>query len=324
MKKLSLLLALGASVGVVCAVNPHFEKVKTNISDKVYAAYSPEGPFLIQRGSNVIVKRSDGEFITSDYPHGPDLVAFSKDGKLVATAFGSQIVIWNTDTDEVVGALVPPHDKLSSLDFSPDGRRLLVVASDGTISIYDHSCASMEYSWIYDSALNAHFSPDGTYVVIVSSARTYIHEVASGNFVQMIPYCEHARFSKNSQLLCYSRRNIFREDIRLNRIINQFEFPEGLFAAWAVSPCGGLLATAVADGRVFIWNVQTGERVQALDANAGWAKSVAFGNDGLSLMIITENNRLQVWRCAQEAAGASSSQGPVQGVIDSISQLSIT
>lgn len=102
-------------------------------------------------------------------------IAFSNDGKYLATGTGAQIVIWNwqNNCQEVV-RLTGHSARVIDLAFSPDGKHLLSASMDGTATLWDVN------TWQKLRTLTGHegdvtsvaFSPDGKRIVTGSSDKT--------------------------------------------------------------------------------------------------------------------------------------------------------
>ncbi len=67
---------------------------------------------------------------------GPQLVAYAPTGELYAAQEG-RITIHAPDDLEQIGTLAGAHGEINSMQFSRDGRILVVTANDQTVSVYD-------------------------------------------------------------------------------------------------------------------------------------------------------------------------------------------
>ncbi len=83
-------------------------------------------------------------FLSINLPQWAPTLAFSPDGKLLATANGvypfesdRTIRIWDVTTGKLLEQLTGHGSEVNALLFSPDGRRLFSGAADGTILIWD-------------------------------------------------------------------------------------------------------------------------------------------------------------------------------------------
>ena len=69
-------------------------------------------------------------------PAGP--VAFSPDGKLLATASLWSVVLWDWDgSGQPVGKLVGHKDTVTGIAFSPDGRLIASASRNGSVILWD-------------------------------------------------------------------------------------------------------------------------------------------------------------------------------------------
>ncbi len=90
-------------------------------------------------------------------------MAFSPDGKLLATGWKGEIHILDTETGKRTEKLKGHTDAVTFLDYSPDGKILASTSYDGTVKLWDVATNQELHSFTMDGVLfqSLSFSPDG-------------------------------------------------------------------------------------------------------------------------------------------------------------------
>jgi WD40 repeat protein len=122
------------------------------------AAFSPDGKILVASRSSILdfhghrhghrllfwEVASGKRFLKIDLPQWAPTLAFSPDGKLLATATGPiwpkngyTIRIWDITLGKLLEELPGHRGLIYALTFSPDGRRLFSAGAEGTILVWD-------------------------------------------------------------------------------------------------------------------------------------------------------------------------------------------
>src|SRR5262249_43480784 len=103
---------------------------------------------------------------TLTHPKEVRAVAFSPDGKLLATACWDQLVrVWDVATGAEKVTCRSHKDRLLSVEFSPDGKLLLSAGGDDGAKRWDAATGAEKRAFKHYYRPCACFSPDGRYVI---------------------------------------------------------------------------------------------------------------------------------------------------------------
>jgi len=108
-------------------------------------ALSPDNKLIATAGDHQIVlidTQTGFRKRSIPLPDRAKVVTFSPDGKRLATATGQQILILDFQTGDHILTLKGHRGSVFSIGFSPDGRRIVSAATDGTVRIWGVSATS--------------------------------------------------------------------------------------------------------------------------------------------------------------------------------------
>ena len=215
-------------------------------------------------------------------------IAFSPNGTLLATTIpqwrterkeGSghifhenhSIYVWNVKTQQnIVAFNLGDRRDIPSMVFSPDGRTLTCVSSDGTIELWNVATKEnitfmKQDKWVYSHVL----SPDG---------RTLVSGTTDGTIELW--------------------------NVATKENITTFKGHEGLtLPALAISPDGNFLAVNVVDawggfwvtdGSLHLWDLTTQRTITTLKESKGFS-SMAFSPDSTLFAAGTANAEIKLW-----------------------------
>jgi WD40 repeat protein len=230
-------------------------------------AFSPDGKrlvgtdgrqrvFLWEAATGTVLWRS-WEFVQE-----VAAIAFSPDGRLVASASGQVIVFWEVDTGDPAGSLTWPAHAVECLAFSPDGRTLASGGNDGTVRLWDLMTGKSPVRLeghpreVYAVA----FSPDGALLATAGrGGPTFLWDAATGKLVRPLE-------SGSAYSLAFS--------------------PDGWFLV-----AGG-------DARVHVWKVATGKETGQLWGYRGAVHCLDFSADGDLLASASWGGAVREWATA--------------------------
>jgi WD40 repeat protein/DNA-binding SARP family transcriptional activator len=231
-------------------------------------AFSPDGTRLASMGVDGTAKVWDAstgqELLTLPGEPGDSglVVAFSPDGKLLATFSTTKVVVWDAASGQklftLAGKSIGPT--ITHIGFSPDGQRLAVANMDGAPKVWDLSTRAEVFS------LTGHeqpcdgiaYSPDGK-------------RLATGDEEGVAKIWDAA----TGQELLTLRQS-------------------GVLHSVAFSPDGARLASANEDGTLKVWDPATGKELLSLRYKSG-LYDVAFMPDGKRLVTAHQDGTVQVW-----------------------------
>ncbi len=254
-------------------------------------------------------------------------IAFSADGKYIATGGDRVHTIWETSSGRELRQK-EHNSQVLAVTFSPDGQYLatgdryrlkLWEVSNGK-QIWERNKTYSRYGSTFSTSFYAvDFSPDGQYLATANGRGTFVVTVNGGrNFWGRTRYysrygstsyaASHAvDFSPDGQYLAAG--DTFEDAIIWNpsndTLIQRIEHSDDVWEV-AFSPDGKYLATGDNAGNVSICEVSSGTKLQELPHNGGWIGAVAFSPNGTYLAVGHENRKITFYRMGQETININS------------------
>jgi WD40 repeat protein len=240
-------------------------------------------------------------------------IAFSPDGKLLASASKDQTVkLWEAASGRQLFTLTQP-DEVLAVAFSPDGKTLATGSRDNTVRLWD-ARAGVELRTLRGHGGPVHavaFSPDGKTLASGAWDKTIKlwhpaeRPAPAGTAVEAaFTLSGHTdlimslAFSPDGKMLASGAGGLEDDNSiklwdtadgkQLRVLMGHADDVNGL----AFSPDGKLLASASEDKVVNLWDVSTGQVRRALRGHTGPVYAVAFGRDGGLLASVGESIRL--------------------------------
>lgn len=229
---------------------------------------------------------------------GAEAIAFSPTGKwLAACGLTGPIERWDTTTWRRSLVYSDNTETARSLAFSPDDRWLAAGTTDGAIRLFDTQTGRPRLPWRRhrQETRALGFSPDGRYLASGGGFDNFvcIWDVSTGRLVKVLPQQSYARsviFSPDGRLLALPSGNavMLYETVRW-QAVKMLPLPQGeslqkspgiVALSLAFSPDGNVLAVAVNNLAVTLWDVSTGRLIHTLPQLKHGAEVIAFSPDG--------------------------------------------
>ncbi|GLA03805.1 hypothetical protein AnigIFM60653_003820 [Aspergillus niger] len=226
-------------------------------------------------------------------------IEFSRDGKLLLQS-GSTVKIWrHTDKWELDRKIELPA-LCTSLELSPDGRHIALPGADSAIRVVDKEEGVIvqtlvgHIGMVYDLA----FSSDGQFLVSGGFAGSIrLWTIASGKHdkapIEQYDSIGGVAHSTDGSLLVTARVGGAVETWNgdTGELQRRFEAPSGNYGFdVTVSPDNKLVAWASRDGRVMVWDAETGQTIATQERRLRvWERSI------ISFLQFSSNSELLGW-----------------------------
>jgi WD40 repeat protein/serine/threonine protein kinase/TPR repeat protein len=200
-------------------------------------------------------------------------------------------------------ALLGHTDRVRSIAYSPDGRRLITASYDGTARVWDASTGRqlLILQGHGGPVLSATFSPDGRRVATGSYDKTArIWDAATGRQLLVLPHQDRVRsvaFSPDGrQLITGAYDKTARIwDATTGRPIRVLTGHSALVTSAVFSADGRRIVTASYDKTARIWDAATGRLIRVLAGHSEILTSAAFSPDGQRVVTAAGDRTARVW-----------------------------
>ncbi len=229
---------------------------------------------------------------------------------LIAVAGQKQILLFNSDTLQLLGILPFTEGQPVDVKFSRNGKLLLAGggrgANSGRVLVWDVQTGErlMVIGNDYDSVLSADIRPDQSQLAMGGPGRLLkIFSTKTSELQHKIKkhtdWVTAVAFSPNGQMLASADRNggvsIWDPDNAQELFTLGGHKSEVTSLNWRGD--SKLLASSSEDGTVKLWELKEGKQTKSWAAHSGGARSVSYAHDG-RLVSCGRDNAVVIWNAA--------------------------
>jgi WD40 repeat protein/tRNA A-37 threonylcarbamoyl transferase component Bud32 len=229
-------------------------------------------------------------------------MAFSPDGKIVATAGKDSAQLWDAVTTKPIGSPLQHKNMVTTVVFSPNGKVIATASEDNTARLWDVATLKpvgppMQQNRVRGMA----FSPDGKVIAIAGFGGGRLWDAATlepiGPPMPHQGYLNAVVFSPDGKVIAtVGGDNTARLwDAATARPIGSPLLHHGQVKVVAFSPDGKIIATAGDDHTARLWDTASSLPMGSPLQHHGRVRAVAFSPDGTVVATASDDKTARLW-----------------------------
>jgi WD40 repeat protein len=245
--------------------------------------------------------------VTSPRAAAISALATSPWSPLIAVGGQKQVILYHSQTGEMLGVLPFPEGEPQSISFSRDGRLVLVGGGrhshSGCAVLFEVKTGNRiaKVGDELDIVLSADLSEDNSKIAVAGPQKMVrVYSTATGELMWEVKkhtdWIYAVRFSPDGVLLASADRSngLIVWEADTGRLYMDLIGHKGEIRQVAWRPDGNVLASASLDGTVRFWEMVEGKQIKQINAHGGGATSLAFAQNG-NLVTGGRDRVVKIW-----------------------------
>ncbi|KIM90352.1 hypothetical protein PILCRDRAFT_59878 [Piloderma croceum F 1598] len=235
-------------------------------------------------------------------------IALSRDGRHIAAGYyhDGTVQVWDVLLGTCVSAMRGHDATVRSVNFSPDGRRIVSGSHDKSIRLWDTMTGAEVLPTIcghLNNVTSVAFSPDGKIIVSGSMDQTIrvwdtrtgapvlvIHGHSGGDIMVSVAFSP-----KGSIIVSSSGCNIEVWDLKTGALLSTLKGHRLAVKSVIFSPDGRRIIPGSYDCTIRVWDVTTGFQISELRDHEDTIDSVCCSSDGRQIISGSHDNTIRIW-----------------------------
>jgi WD40 repeat protein len=267
-----------------------------DLADEVYGNEKTEISIALQ----AIVYKIRERQTLKGHSYSVNSVAFSPDGKTIATgSWDNTVKLWNLEGKEIK-TLKGHSASVFSVAFSPDGKTIATGSGENTVKLWNLEGKEIKTLKGHSASVRSvAFSPDGKTIATGSWDNTVKLWNLEGKEIKTLKghsaSVRSVAFSPDGQTIASGSGD---NTVKLWNLEGQelqtLKGHSSLVLSVAFSPSGKIIASGSGDNTVKLWNLE-GQELQTLKGHSSLVLSVAFSPDGQTIASGSWDNTVKLW-----------------------------
>lgn len=305
--------------------------LKGHVNGYQQMAFSPDGAWIVTGGDDRTVRLWDCRGIGGEWlVEADDEVAFSPDGKSVATAVGDSIQLRDARDGRTTHELTNHTNRVTSIAFSSDSKLIASASKDKTARVWDvasgEELAVLKGHKSFVSSVS--FNHDGTRLAtgnydkllstwdwraekqLMQVVDTDVHKSGADGFPKPnSDYVHNVAWSPDGQWilsLYHSFESFPYVNVRPTYDIRLWDAATGKKVATlkghrssatsaTFSPDSKWIASTSTDRTVRVWSIEDREEVKVIDGHFGAVHNVVFSPDSGRILSASADGTVRLW-----------------------------